>query len=105
MQKAIALLRILTGECLFMKEKTSCYDDCSLRHDCVGGYVSENGICEEEIKRVLKILEERTGAAQFTFGESGIDFYILKKGKKLDYADWTRWRRVGRMGDGEIQLD
>ncbi len=74
-------------------------------HDCVGGYVNGNGVCEEEIERVRKILEERTRATQFTFGESGIDFYTLKKGKELDYGDWARWRMVGRMADGEIQLD
>jgi hypothetical protein len=38
------------------REKTPCYDDCPIEHDCFGGYLVEEPLCGEEITRIKKSL-------------------------------------------------
>ena len=37
-----------------MAEKTSCYEICERKHDCYGGYLSEDKRCDREIERIKK---------------------------------------------------
>ena len=39
--------------------KTACYDICPINHQCFGGYLNYNSLCDTELVRIRNLLREK----------------------------------------------
>lgn len=74
--------------------KTSCYDICPIGHDCFGGYLTEEPLCDGEFKRVEKALAAESGVSQVLFAPNN-------KGPQILYVRDNQVQKL-RISEGQI---
>jgi hypothetical protein len=82
-----------------MEKKASCYDICPIGHNCFGGFIGEEKLCDDEIARIKAALQDENPDSTILFAPqniTGLRFKIIKSPSQP--------KVVYKLHEGEITL-
>jgi hypothetical protein len=81
-----------------MAERASCYDACQNGHNCFGGWLCEDLMCDKEIERIKGLLESRNPGKRAFFAPAD------KIGLRFVMIESQQWGTIYRLDEGELAL-